>query len=92
MGPEEPPVLPAAELKGWRHIRDLRQIDTEKLQQTGRITANSDPGADFPKFCVLFENLHRYRLPQQARRERKAAYTPADNGNITPADHLRSPR
>ena len=88
MGPEEPPIPPAANLKSWWHIRDLCQIDTENLQQTSRITANRDPGPDFPKFGVLLKNLHRYRLLQQARRKRKATYAPTNNGNLALADHI----
>ena len=88
MGPEEPTILPAAKLKSWRHIRDLCQIDTKNLQQTSRITANRDPGPDFPKFSVLLENLHRYRLLQQTRCKRKATYAPTNNGNVTLAGHI----
>ena len=88
MGPEEPPIPPAANLKSWWHIRDLCQIDTENLQQTSRITANRDPGPDFPKFGVLLKNLHRYRLLQQASRKRKATYAPTNNGNLALADHI----
>jgi hypothetical protein len=68
MGPYAPTILPAAKLKSWRYIRNLRQIDTKNLQQASRITANRDPGPDFPKFSVLLENLHGYRLLQEARR------------------------
>lgn len=88
MRPDEPTVPPAAELKSWRHIRNLGKIYTKTLQQTSRITADSDPGPDLPKFSVLLENPHRYRLAHQASRERKATNAPANNGNVTAADHI----
>jgi hypothetical protein len=91
MRPEEPAISPAADLKSWRHIRDLPQIDAKTLQQPGRITADRDPGPDFPKFGVLLENLHRLGLLQEKRSERKATYAPADNGNVTRAGHICSP-
>jgi hypothetical protein len=93
MGPEELSVPPAAELKSWRHIRDLRQADTKIVQQASRITANRDSCADFSKFGVLLENLHRYRPLHEARRECEATNAPTNNGDVTRADHLRcSPR
>ena len=88
MGPEEPPITPAAKLKSWRHISNLRQVYTKTLQQTSRITANCNPGPDLPKLSVLLENLHRYRLLQQTRRERKATYAPTDNSNVTLTGHI----
>jgi hypothetical protein len=44
VGPEQSPIPPAAELQRWRHVRNPRQIDTEKLQQSGGIAANGYPG------------------------------------------------
>ena len=85
MGPQQRAVPPAAELQGWRHVGRLGQIDAKTSQQPGRITADGDPGADFPKCTVLLENLHRYRFLPQARREREARYAPP----TTATSHVR---
>jgi hypothetical protein len=91
MRTQESPILPAAKLKSWRHICNLRQIDTKILQQTSRITANRDPGPDFPEISVLLENFSMYRLLQQAGCERKATYPPANNGDVTRSGHIYRP-
>jgi hypothetical protein len=89
MGPEQLAILPTSELKSGRNIRGGRQVYAQNLQQPSGITADRDPGPDFPKLDVLLEDLHRYRPLQQARREGKPAYTPANNGNVTPTSHVR---
>jgi hypothetical protein len=91
MGPQELAIPPAAELQSWRHVRDLRQIDTKTLQEAGRITADRDPGPDFPKLGVLLENLHRYRLLQEAPGQSKATNAPAHNGDVTRTGHILRP-
>jgi hypothetical protein len=88
VGPQETAIAPAAELNGRRHVRDLRQVDAQALQQAGRVAADRDPGADFPKAGILLEDLDRYRLLLQARRERQAADASADNGDVTRAGHI----
>src|SRR5215469_106602 len=42
MRPQEPTVSPAANLKVWRYVRHLLQLDTKALQQAGRVTADRD--------------------------------------------------
>ena len=91
MGPDQPAVLPGAHLKRWRLVSNVRQVNAQTLQQATRVTHDRDSGSDLPEFGVLLEDPHRYRLLQQARRERQAADAPADNSDVTRLSHTCSP-
>jgi hypothetical protein len=91
LGPQEPAILPGADLKSRRHIGDLRQIDAETLQQARRVTADRDPGPDFPELGILFENLHGHRLLQEADGQCQATDAATDDGDVTLVDHVCCP-
>ena len=87
MGPQESAIPPAADIKRRRHVRNLRQLHAKTPQQASRVSADGDAGPDFAELGILLENLYGYRLLQEAGCEGKATYPPADNGNLTRADH-----
>jgi hypothetical protein len=88
VGPEQLTVLPRAHLKRRRLIGNIREANTQTLQQAARVTGDRDSGPDLPEFGVLLEDLHGYRLLQKARRERQATDAPADDSDVTGISHI----